>query len=85
VFTYIVEALLGLVSVCGLVLIWISWRRTWGLHSDPATIASIQSLVADNASLLREFSVLDKANKEELETNLKDKKFKLSCDEKSSL
>lgn len=85
VFTYIVEALLGLVSVCGLVLVWISLRRTWGLHSDPATIASIQSLVADNASLLREFSMLDKANKEELETNLKNRKFKLSCDEKNSL
>lgn len=85
VFTYIVEGLLGLVSICGIALLLLSIRRSWGLHSDPATIASIQSLVAENPALLREFSMLDRASKDEVETNLKDKKFRLDFDQRCVL
>jgi hypothetical protein len=77
-FTYVVEALLGFVSVCGIVLFAMSLRRTWSLYSDPATIASVQSLVADNTALLQEFSALDRATMEEIEISLKDKKFELN-------
>lgn len=77
-FTYIVEALLGFVSVCGIILFAISLRRTWSLRSDPATIASVQSLVADNDTLIKDFSRLDRATMEEIETSLKDKKFELN-------
>ncbi|KZM28707.1 uncharacterized protein EKO05_0009920 [Ascochyta rabiei] len=81
VFTYIVEGLLGFVSVCGIILLLISLKLTWKIRSDPATIASIQSLVADNTTLLQEFSALDRASMDEIETSLKDKKFKLDCDQ----
>ncbi|KAF9691447.1 hypothetical protein EKO04_010599 [Ascochyta lentis] len=81
VFTYVVEGLLGFASICGIVLLLISSRRTWTLRSDPATIASVQSLVADSTALLQDFSALDRASMEEIETSLKDKKFKLDRDE----
>jgi hypothetical protein len=81
VFTYIVEGLLGFVSICGIVLFVISLTRKWSLLSDPATIAGVQSLVADNTALLRDFSTLGRASTEEIATSLKDKKFKLERDE----
>lgn len=80
-FTYVVEGLLGFVSICGIVLFTISLKRKWSLCSDPATIAGVQSLVADNPALLREFSTLDRASAEEIVTNLENKKFKLERDE----
>lgn len=76
VFTYIVEGLLGAVALCGIVLLLISLRTEWSLCCDPATIASVASLVADNASLLQLFSKMDRASMEEVEASLKDKKFK---------
>lgn len=81
VFTYVVEGLLGVVSLCSIVLLVISMRRKWNLRSDPVTIASIQSLVAENTSLLNEFGKLDQANMEDFEKSLKDRKFKLDCTE----
>ena len=82
VFTYIVEGMLGFISICGIVLLFISMRRTWGLCSDPATIASVQSLVADNAALLKEFSALDRASTKAISTTLEKRRFKLDYDER---
>lgn len=82
VFTYVVEGLLGFVSICGIILFSISLERKWNICSDPATIAGVQSLVADNAALLQEFSTLDRASMEEIATSLRDKKFKLDRDER---
>ncbi|KAF1847952.1 uncharacterized protein K460DRAFT_363966 [Cucurbitaria berberidis CBS 394.84] len=85
VFTYLVEGLLGFVSLCSIALIVISIRRKWSLHSDPATIASVMALVADNPTLLGDFTKLDGANKERFEESLKDKKFQLEYNERGNI
>jgi hypothetical protein len=77
VFTYIVQGFLGFVSICSMILLVVSWRRNWILSSDPATIASIQSLVAENTALLKDFSKLERSHPVDFEQNLKTKKFKL--------
>lgn len=80
-FTYIVEGLLGLISICAVALMIISMKRKWSLRSDPATISSVMSLVADNPELLEKFSHLDCETAEEFEQYLKDKNFRLDYDE----
>jgi hypothetical protein len=77
VFTYIVQGFLGFVSICSMILLVISWRRKWTLSSDPATIASVQSLVAENTALLEDFSKLERLHPVDFEQSLKTKKFKL--------
>jgi hypothetical protein len=77
VFTYIVQGFLGFVSICSMILLVISWRRNWTLSSDPATIASVQSLVAENAALLEDFSKLERLHTVDFEQSLKTKKFML--------
>lgn len=77
VFTYIVQGILGFVSLCSIALIIISIRRKWRLNSDPATIASVMALVADNPVLLEDFAKLDDGSKEGFEKSLKDRKFQL--------
>jgi hypothetical protein len=77
VFTYIVQGFLGFVSICSMVLLVISMRRKWTLSSDPATIASVQSLVADNAALLEDFGKLERLHPVDFEQSLKTKKFRL--------
>jgi hypothetical protein len=77
IFTYIVQGFLGFVSICSMILLVISWRRTWTLSSDPATIASVQSLVAENTALLEDFSKLERLHPVDFEQSLKTKKFKL--------
>ncbi|KAF2743243.1 hypothetical protein M011DRAFT_461863 [Sporormia fimetaria CBS 119925] len=79
VFAYIVEGLLGFISLCAIVLMWISRKRQryWKLSSDPSTIASIMSLVAEDEPLLREFSGLDRSNMKDTERFWKNMKFHL--------
>lgn len=59
VFVYIVEGLLGLVSISTIFLLYITFVRRENLYSDPGTIAGIMSLVADHSSLLISFENLD--------------------------
>jgi hypothetical protein len=77
VFTYIVQGFLGFVSICSMILLVISWRRNWTLSSDPATIASVQSLVAENTALLEDLGKLERLHPVDFEQSLKTKKFKL--------
>jgi hypothetical protein len=77
IFTYIVQGFLGFVSICSMVLLVISWRRTWTLSSDPATIASVQSLVAENTALLEDLGKLERLHPVDFEQSLKTKKFRL--------
>jgi hypothetical protein len=77
VFTYIVQGFLGFVSICSMILLVISWRRTWTLSSDPATIASVQSLVAENTALLEDLGKLERLHPVDFEQSLKTKKFRL--------
>jgi hypothetical protein len=77
VFTYIVQGFLGFVSICSMILLVISWRRNWILSSDPATIASVQSLVAENTALLEDLGKLERLHPFDFEQSLKTKKFRL--------
>ena len=81
VFVYIVQGLLGFISICALFLMIISTRRKWNIYSDPATIASIMSLVADSPDLLEKFRQLDSESMEEFERYLREKSFGLDCNE----
>ncbi|KAF2851912.1 hypothetical protein T440DRAFT_47365 [Plenodomus tracheiphilus IPT5] len=85
VFTYIVEGLLGAISLCSIALLIISFRRKWSLHSDPATIASVMALVSDNPALLEDFAKLDQACKDDFEQSLKDKKYQLEYNERGNI
>lgn len=84
VFAHIVQGLLGFVSLCSIALLVISIQRKWSLHSDPATIASVMSLVADNSSLLEDFSNFDRLSVDEIAQRLQDKKFQLEYDERGN-
>lgn len=83
-FVFIVEGLLGFVSICALALLYIAMKRRWSLHSDPATISSVMSLVADNPALLGDFSHFDCATMEDFEGYLEAKKFRLHYDEQGN-
>jgi hypothetical protein len=77
IFTYIVQGFLGFISICSMILLVISWRRNWTLSSDPATIASVQSLVAENTALLEDFGKLERLHLVDFEQSLKTKRFRL--------
>ncbi|KAJ4983537.1 hypothetical protein SVAN01_10953 [Stagonosporopsis vannaccii] len=61
VFTYLVEAFLGLVSVAAIVMLGIGYLHSTRKHlvDDPGSIAAVMSLVADDAPLLANFEDLD--------------------------
>ncbi|KAI4672117.1 uncharacterized protein J4E78_000617 [Alternaria triticimaculans] len=80
VFTYIAEGLLGAVSIATLVLLYLSMTRARNLHSNPSTIASIMSLVADNEALLADFEDLDCCTTEEVQEQLGNKRYRLDDD-----
>ncbi|KAJ4993417.1 hypothetical protein SVAN01_00965 [Stagonosporopsis vannaccii] len=80
VFVYIVEGLLGAISVATIMLLYLSTTRARNLRADPSTIASIMSLVADNESLLTEFENLDRCTASQLKEVLCEKKFRLVDD-----
>ncbi|CAI9628309.1 unnamed protein product [Alternaria burnsii] len=80
VFTYIAEGLLGVISIATLALLYLSVTRTRKLHSDPSTIASIMSLVADNEALLADFEDLDCCTMEEVQEKLGNKRYRLDDD-----
>ncbi|KAF2871297.1 hypothetical protein BDV95DRAFT_607554 [Massariosphaeria phaeospora] len=81
IFTYIVEGLLGVISIAAMFLLYFSISRPGNLGSDPSTIASIMSIVADNKALLSELENLDCCTMEEVEQALSHKRFKLLNDE----
>jgi hypothetical protein len=85
VFTYVVQGLLGFISLCSMALLVISLQRKWSLHSDPATIASVMALVSDNPALLDDFAKLDRITMEEFKASLNDKRFQLEFSERGNL
>ncbi|KAF1994853.1 hypothetical protein P154DRAFT_548815 [Amniculicola lignicola CBS 123094] len=80
-FTFIVEGLLGLVSLATIALLYFTMRIKRNLRSDPSTIASVMSLVAENQTLLSDFENLDCDSRESLEGVLSQRKFKLVDDD----
>lgn len=77
VFVYIVEGLLGMVSLSTIALLYLSLTRRKNLQSNPGTIASIMSLVSDSQPLLSDFEDLDYCTVVEIEEILGQKRYKL--------
>lgn len=80
VFVYIVEGLLGVVSLAATALLYLSVTRKRNLRSNPSTIAALMGLVADNQCLLSDVEGLDCCTVEEMENSLSLKRFKLVDD-----
>lgn len=76
-FAYIVEGLLGVVSLCAMALLYLATTRKMALRSDPATIASVMSLTADSEALLADMANLDCCSLKELRRAIMRKKYKL--------
>lgn len=81
VFTFIVEGLLGLVSICALALLYLTMTRKVNLRSDPSTIASIMALVADEQPLLSAFESLDARPMEDIDSAVGLKRYKLATND----
>ncbi|KAF2815848.1 uncharacterized protein BDZ99DRAFT_471166 [Mytilinidion resinicola] len=84
-FTFVVEALLGVVSVFAIALLYLSFTRPRQLRSDPGTIAAVMSLVADNASLLSTFGQLDCSTLEDMSNSIGKRQFHLEYDGQRSV
>ena len=80
IFTYIVEGLLGVVSIVASILLFISCTRRTALHSNPSTVASVMSLVAENEALLADFAGLDCCTSEQLHELVRARIYKLETD-----
>ncbi|KAH4160234.1 hypothetical protein HBI80_083250 [Parastagonospora nodorum] len=81
VFVHIVVGLLGVVSLAAVALLILSLMHRRNLRTDPSTIASVMSLVADNSLLLSDFADLDCCTKEDMNQVLAQKRYKLVSDE----
>lgn len=81
VFVHIVVGLLGVVSLAAVALLILSLMHRRNLRTDPSTIASVMSLVADNSLLLSDFADLDCCTKEDMDKVLAQKRYKLVNDE----
>jgi hypothetical protein len=77
VFVYIVEGLLGLISIATIGLLVLSFLRKRYLRTNMGTIASVMSLVADNEPLLLEFADLDCCPVEDMQQMIGEKRYKL--------
>ncbi|KAF1928282.1 uncharacterized protein M421DRAFT_5341 [Didymella exigua CBS 183.55] len=80
VFTYVSEGLLGVISLATIMLLYLSVTRTRNLRTDPSTIASIMSLVADNEPLLVDFENLDCCTAPEVQKALGARRYRLVHD-----
>jgi hypothetical protein len=77
VFVYIVEGLLGLISIATIALLVLSFMRKRSLRTNMGTIASVISIVADNEPLLSDFADLDCCPVEDMEQIIGEKRYKL--------
>ncbi|KAF2749431.1 hypothetical protein M011DRAFT_456902 [Sporormia fimetaria CBS 119925] len=79
IFTYLIEALLCIISICGLALLYMSIvrRRQEVLFSDPGAIASTMSLVADSEPLLSTFAEIDGCSTKYMEDTLRERRYRL--------
>ncbi|KAI8933098.1 hypothetical protein NX059_009741 [Plenodomus lindquistii] len=80
VFVYIVEGLLGAISLAAMALLYLSITRKKHLKSNPSTIASVMAMVADNQALLTDMEGLDCCTMEGIKDHLGHKRYKLVDD-----
>jgi len=79
-FTYIVEGLLGVVSIVAVLLLLITSSRPKVLRSNPSTIASLMSLVAENEPFLADFESLDCCALKDLQEPIEQARYRLIDD-----
>jgi hypothetical protein len=84
-FTYIVEALLGIVILFASIILYNSCVRRTRLLSNPATIAAIMSLVADDSTMISKLKGLDRATEEQLRMQIRNRRFRLVPMQSASL
>ncbi|QDS69130.1 hypothetical protein FKW77_010376 [Venturia effusa] len=76
-FTYIVESLLLASIFFAAIILHNSGTRISKLQSDPATIAAVMALAADDSALLNKFKLLDQKSDNELELAIRNRRFRL--------
>lgn len=76
-FTYIVESLLLASTLFAVIILHNSGTRISKLHSDPATIAAVMALTADDSALLAKFRLMDQSSDSELEIGIRNRRFRL--------
>jgi hypothetical protein len=81
VFVYVVEGLLGIISVATFALLVLTLVTKRNLRCDPSTIASVMAIVADNQPLLSDLQDLDCCTTEDMGKLLGQKRYKLLNDE----
>lgn len=81
IFVHIVVGFLGVVSIATIALLVTSTTRRRNLRTDPCTIASVMSLVADSHGLLYDLASLDCCTSEDVQTTLGQKRYKLVNDD----
>jgi hypothetical protein len=77
VFVHIVVGFLGVVSLCTIALLVLSFVRRRNLRTDPSTIASVMAMVADNHLLLSDFADLDCCTMEDVQKIIGQKRYRL--------
>ncbi|KAF2133280.1 hypothetical protein P153DRAFT_331890 [Dothidotthia symphoricarpi CBS 119687] len=86
VFTYLVEGLLGAVSVAAIALLGIGvfrWKSI-ELKDDPGSVAAVMSMVADSAPLVASFEDLDCSSTSYLQRKLRKRGYLLYTDDACS-
>ncbi|KAH5582283.1 hypothetical protein HBI24_115040 [Parastagonospora nodorum] len=81
VFVHIVVGFLAVVSISTIALLILTFIRQRNLRTDPSTIASIMSMVADNRALLSDFADLDCCSIEDVQKIIGNKRYKLTNNE----
>jgi hypothetical protein len=80
VFVYIVEGLLGAVSLATSVLLCLLILRSRCLQFNPSTIAAVMSLVSDDQRLVSDFQDLDCCTADRLKSVISHRRYKLIND-----
>lgn len=76
-FAYIVKGMLSVLTLFAITLLYFSITRPRKLATNPGSLASIMSLVADSSMVLDKFKGLDGASLKSLEHELKGKRYRL--------
>ena len=77
-FTYVVQAILGVLVLVALALIVLSWSRRYNLNADPAELATVMSTFADSGSSVKSLAALKEQSDDEITSLLEHKKFALT-------
>jgi hypothetical protein len=80
VFVYIVEGLLGVVSLATGVLLYLLILRSRYLQFNPSTIAAVISLVSDDQRLISDFQDLDCCTADRVKSIISHRRYKLIND-----